>query len=1082
LTVTPSSGTWTASSNQSWLHITSASTGTGSATINYAVDANNAVESRTGTVTVGTAVLTVAQAGSATYTISGTVTVSGGPLIGTNISLTGSKTDSRATDSNGNYSFSGLTGGGTYLINPVLTGFSFTPVNAQFSNLAANQTANFSATLNALPPPPPISVGQTVSGTLTAGSPRSREYPNSYADSFQLWLASNQTVAFDLKSKQFHPYIMVYDATGTDIWMEDGTSNYGDFGYSIPLGAGTYIIEVNTWADGETGSYTLSVQSRPDLKQGCTYTIVPTSTAQPSGPVLPSGGGTGTVTIQTQTGCGWNALVSTDAPWLSLLDASGQGPYDWWPGIGTGQVYFEVGPNSGTQRVGRISVWDQALSVTQQGPGTPNIQSVSPISTQQNQTITISGGGFGSQPPYVGDSQYIDILDLTGNWQAGILNSTGSATVTLNVSSWTDTQIVLQGFAGSYGCCGYVLNAGDQIQFKIWNASTGAGPATFNTSVSGGPAPQGAVDLSRSYNVTGIYTDGSLFSASGGLDGIGNAFSASTLQSPVTWNGSSFNLGPANAPDAVSNATIPIAGRFGLLNILAVAVNGSQENQIFAVKYTDGSISTFTQSISDWYAPQHYASEAIALTVPYRLPYNGGKDTNPFNIYGYSFQLASGKTVSSVVLPNNANVVVLAITLANTSTGPSISKLMNAASFSPNMAPGTWVTIFGANLSGTTRSWASKDFNGPQLPTALDGVSVTFNGRPGYISYISPAQVNALIPGNISTGPATVQITNASGVSNSVSAKIQTYAPSLFTQSDANGTAYAIAISGSDWIAPLGLFGNGVPTRSVSPGEYLTVYALGLGQTNPPYPEGQSLSSPLPVATLPEASICGKSATVAYAGLVYPGEYQLNLIVPDLSGVAGPNCPLVVSMGGIQSVDGVFVPVKVPVPTTGSHCTITLSGVVTSVSGSGVPTGIGVGSVYSISAAYDGSQPSSAPPEYGQWDFPQNSSAQIVIGGQTFPMKDLQVYLNLGQPSDPSSSDFYTFTAYPSGSTGLASASWTFSGPPGTVGRVALPSDAGFASKLPNVSTFLEFNNPNSQVPTDLSGSLRNASVNCGGK
>jgi flagellar assembly factor FliW len=42
---------------------------------------------------------------------------------------------------------------------------------------------------------------------------------------------------------------------------------------------------------------------------------------------------------------------------------------------------------------------------------------------------------------------------------------------------------------------------------------------------------------------------------------------------------------------------------------------------------------------------------------------NGEKDSNPFNAFAYSFSLDNSKTVRSVSLTSNRNVVVLAMTL-----------------------------------------------------------------------------------------------------------------------------------------------------------------------------------------------------------------------------------------------------------------------------------------------------------------------------------------------------------------------------------------------------------------------------------
>ncbi|MGD0735016.1 MAG: Ig-like domain repeat protein [Terracidiphilus sp.] len=108
--------------------------------------------------------------------------------------------------------------------------------------------------------------------------------------------------------------------------------------------------------------------------------------------------------------------------------------------------------------------------------GSPTITSVSAILPQQTQTITINGSGFGTQAPYNGDSSSILFADPTGTpWYAG---DTGNA-VTLAVSSWTDSQIVITGFTGAYGTDGECIKPGDQLYVKVWNAQTGSGPAYY---------------------------------------------------------------------------------------------------------------------------------------------------------------------------------------------------------------------------------------------------------------------------------------------------------------------------------------------------------------------------------------------------------------------------------------------------------------------------------------------------------------------------------------------------------------------------------------------------------------------------
>ena len=131
----------------------------------------------------------------------------------------------------------------------------------------------------------------------------------------------------------------------------------------------------------------------------------------------------------------------------------------------------------------------------------------------------------------------------------------------------------------------------------------------------------------------------------------------------MTFGGASFAMGPANAPSAVSSATVTLpTGRYSTLAMLGTGVNGNQVSQTFTVTYSDGTTSTFTQSLSNWNTPQNYAGESKAVTMAYRDKSNGTKENRTFYLFGYSFALNPAKTVSTLTLPNNANVVVLAIT------------------------------------------------------------------------------------------------------------------------------------------------------------------------------------------------------------------------------------------------------------------------------------------------------------------------------------------------------------------------------------------------------------------------------------
>jgi hypothetical protein len=83
-----------------------------------------------------------------TYTISGKLTgsVGSGVVPGATVNLTGTHAATTVTDNNGNYSFPGVAAGGDYTITILQTDY-YTFATGSFSNLSANQIANFQGAL-----------------------------------------------------------------------------------------------------------------------------------------------------------------------------------------------------------------------------------------------------------------------------------------------------------------------------------------------------------------------------------------------------------------------------------------------------------------------------------------------------------------------------------------------------------------------------------------------------------------------------------------------------------------------------------------------------------------------------------------------------------------------------------------------------------------------------------------------------------------------------------------------------------------------------------------------------------------------
>jgi hypothetical protein len=114
----------------------------------------------------------------------------------------------------------------------------------------------------------------------------------------------------------------------------------------------------------------------------------------------------------------------------------------------------------------------------------PEIQSVSRILPQPRQTIIIRGKGFGHHEPYRADnSPYISIRDETAHWAAGRKISYNDDDVTLDVTGWSDSEIVLDGFSGAYDQQGWKLSAGDEVSIVVWNPQSGKGPSGYRVKV-----------------------------------------------------------------------------------------------------------------------------------------------------------------------------------------------------------------------------------------------------------------------------------------------------------------------------------------------------------------------------------------------------------------------------------------------------------------------------------------------------------------------------------------------------------------------------------------------------------------------
>jgi uncharacterized protein (TIGR03437 family) len=283
---------------------------------------------------------------------------------------------------------------------------------------------------------------------------------------------------------------------------------------------------------------------------------------------------------------------------------------------------------------------------------------------------------------------------------------------------------------------------------------------------------------------------------------------------------------------------------------------------------------------------------------------DGCQTDGPASGFEWSFSFGNGFQGTDI-LANDLYVTAYFVGPPTSASGPVIAEVANAEGESPTIAPNTWVEIKGVNLapSGDSRVWANSDFANNKMPTQLDGVSATVNGKGSYVYYISPTQINILTPPDAMSGPVQVVVTNNGAASAGFTAQAQALSPSFFVF---NGGPYPAAthVNGT-LLGPASLYpGSTTPAK---PGETIVLYANGFGPTSTPVISGSILQSGT-LSPQPVIKIGGTTATVQFAGLVLPGEFQFNVVVPP--GTPDGDQPVTATYNGLTTQAGTLITIQ----------------------------------------------------------------------------------------------------------------------------------------------------------------------------
>jgi uncharacterized protein (TIGR03437 family) len=306
-------------------------------------------------------------------------------------------------------------------------------------------------------------------------------------------------------------------------------------------------------------------------------------------------------------------------------------------------------------------------------------------------------------------------------------------------------------------------------------------------------------------------------------------------------------------------------------------------------------------------------------------------------------RISFGFTVPFAITPGMQPVVATVAGVNTNSfllpvgTAPAIASVVSSASFKTGaaVAPGSIVSVFGANFG-------NKDNLSAYPATTFNGVSVLFNGAAAPMFALSAAggQINVLVPSELApSGTVNVTVQGTNGTSAAQAVPLAAAAPGIFFYADplVLTRRNAVAVTANTaWVAmPLSMAASmqwptncsqlgaaALCAQPAHPGDYLVIYATGLGKATP---NGDPSGAVLPTGSvappdgkpvyqtvaMPTVTIGGQTANVLFSGLV-PGNaglYQVNVQIP--AGVAsGDDVPLQISMAGASDSATIAIAAK----------------------------------------------------------------------------------------------------------------------------------------------------------------------------
>jgi uncharacterized protein (TIGR03437 family) len=240
------------------------------------------------------------------------------------------------------------------------------------------------------------------------------------------------------------------------------------------------------------------------------------------------------------------------------------------------------------------------------------------------------------------------------------------------------------------------------------------------------------------------------------------------------------------------------------------------------------------------------------------------------------------------------------------------------------ISPGGLATIFGSAFAppGTARAVQGSDLVNGTLPVSLAGTCVDLDGKAGYLTFVSPGQINFQVPAVAVDALVNVRVIANCGGPNelrSSAAPVRSAAASpefLYWVKNANGSNPVVAVNAvtGDYVGASGLI-PGLTFAPARSGDILTIYGVSFGPTAPAFAPGVapgSTAATLNAASVMLGAVALNPEDVLYAGVSpgIAGLYQVNIRVPG--NVPDGNQPLALTLGNFKTPALGFVTVRNP--------------------------------------------------------------------------------------------------------------------------------------------------------------------------